>query len=103
MKIHGYIIGGHRSKLHSYSAFERLLVYGVPVSIDIPFPMGWWIHSANSTADRVLLTAPVQNKVGEGFTRIGSDSTNCTWDLTLVDREPQIVQSSHATTPSHSA
>jgi hypothetical protein len=39
-KIHVYIIGGHRSKLHGYSAFERLLVYGVPVSIDIPFPMG---------------------------------------------------------------
>jgi hypothetical protein len=37
-KIHGYVIGGHRSKLHGYSAFERLLVHCVSVSIDIPFP-----------------------------------------------------------------
>jgi hypothetical protein len=86
MKIHGYVIGGHRSKqwdlvlncihCNGYSVFERLLVYVVPVSIDIPFPMGWWIHSSSSTADSVPLTG---------------------------NREPQIVQSSDASTPKHSS
>jgi hypothetical protein len=59
IKMHSYVIGGHRFKLYGYSAFERFLVYCVPVSIDIPFPMGLWIQSANSTADRVPLTAQV--------------------------------------------
>jgi hypothetical protein len=99
IKMHGYVIGGHRSKLYGDSAFERFLVYYVPVSIDIPFPMGLWIQSANSTADRVPLTAQVQNKVWGSFGWTGTDSTNWTWDLTPGDREPQIVQSSDATTP----
>jgi hypothetical protein len=63
-KIHRCVIGGHRSQLqwelvldcihcHGYSALDGLLVYGIPISLDIPFPGGLWIHSTDTTADSV--------------------------------------------------